>query len=532
VNEHLTCEACRALLMAYSAHQLEAPAVAAVEAHLASCDACQREVRAWRLMQHAMSQAEREIPTDTRADARWHAIATQLPDTPKKGIISMETVDRSDGVAPSSPSTPKRRWRWQGITSVAAVVAFLIASFAVFGVLHSTGPAGHASTIAPCTPQPQLHLFARYTSISKISLVSAQEGWAVGYQEDPAQQQPLQGMFWHYQDCQWQQFGATLPKVALLSVAMLGQDDGWATGVAFDNNGIHFDLEKPGYHFVQYHYTNHAWQPAALPNAGRYFIGGVAASGSDAWLVVESSLPQPFFTQPSQLFHYQDGAWQAITLPQQFATKTISSTSVTGPDDLWLIAEDYQSNVSTEFIARFHNAQWTYYPITDKPLLALTTLTMLSPTEGWAVGGAGNAGEVNQPPTTLYPYMLHFDGTTWQHVDIPDFDNLPVNASPTNPFTTTQLFDLSYAAPGNVWAVGNDGAGMKGQEAVAYHYTNGAWQRVKFPQFDGYSFQTVTMVSADEGWATGQQLAGSNGHTFYPAVIFHYANGQWSIDAQ
>jgi photosystem II stability/assembly factor-like uncharacterized protein len=73
-------------------------------------------------------------------------------------------------------------------------------------------------------------------------------------------------------------------------------------------------------------------------------------------------------------------------------------------------------------------------------LITLYSIAMVSPAEGWAVGGSGG--------------IFHFSDGHWAKVSSP---------------VTHPLYDIAIISPDNAWAVGIGGALL--------HYRNGSWQQ-------------------------------------------------------
>ena len=101
---------------------------------------------------------------------------------------------------------------------------------------------------------------------------------------------------------------------------------------------------------------------------------------------------------------------------------------------------------------------------------------MVSGGEGWAVGAKGT--------------ILHFAGGTWQ-----------VYASPT----AKDLRSVTMVSASEGWAVGDE---------TILHYSDGAWQLFANPA--GTVLTSVAMVSAGEGWS---MTAGGG--------ALHYVDGAW-----
>ncbi len=108
----------------------------------------------------------------------------------------------------------------------------------------------------------------------------------------------------------------------------------------------------------------------------------------------------------------------------------------------------------------------------------LNSVSMVGPTEGWAVGSGG--------------IIYHYTGGGWTL------------------FTSvgTTLNSVFMVNQNDGWAVGNGG--------VIFHYTSGTWSGPISPAPTGQSLNSVFMLSSSEGWAVGTG-----------GIVLHYANGLW-----
>ena len=61
------------------------------------------------------------------------------------------------------------------------------------------------------------------------------------------------------------------------------------------------------------------------------------------------------------------------------------------------------------------------------------------------------------------------------------------------------------------WAVGDAG--------VVLRYNGIAWQIVTGPEFTGYDFRNVHMVSASDGWIVGNRLFTLHEHIYLPIIV-------------
>ncbi len=120
----------------------------------------------------------------------------------------------------------------------------------------------------------------------------------------------------------------------------------------------------------------------------------------------------------------------------------------------------------------------------------LYSITMVSPTEGWAVGESG--------------IILHYTGGGWRQV--------------ASPVQEGSLFSISMDSAEDGWAVGHSNV---------LHYINGVWQDASntFPRLanplpppNRKGLISVDMVSPDTGWMIAD------------GGILRYSNGQWGFD--
>lgn len=124
---------------------------------------------------------------------------------------------------------------------------------------------------------------------------------------------------------------------------------------------------------------------------------------------------------------------------------------------------------------------------------ALHAVAMLSPSEGWAVGGAGpGAGAA-----FTHTLITRWDGSTWHVVPSP------------NPGTLTNRLDgVAARSADDVWAVGRYTGGMCGDGALVLHWDGRAWTRVPVPKVTagGSLLLAVAVVGTTSVWVAGAGL--------------------------
>lgn len=195
------------------------------------------------------------------------------------------------------------------------------------------------------------------------------------------------------------------------------------------------------------------------------------------------------------------GGWyvwaRAHTGPQPYggpetANDMLRQVTLDSAGGVWAVGTRYTSLTShtaltDSFILHYQrqSGQW----VVSEMLAAtggdfITAIAMVSPTEGWAVGGEGATNAL----------ILHYQHGQW-------------SALPEHP--RGQLDAIAMVAPDEGWAVGTDVGGG----SIMLRYSHGAWSPVSVPQVG--ALDTIAMYSADSGWAAG-------------GGILRYANGAWT----
>jgi photosystem II stability/assembly factor-like uncharacterized protein len=117
---------------------------------------------------------------------------------------------------------------------------------------------------------------------------------------------------------------------------------------------------------------------------------------------------------------------------------------------------------------------------------SLASISMVSPTDGWAVGSV----------------LLHFDGSTWQQV------SSPVQA---------ELASVAMVSASDGWAVGGD---------TIIHFDGHSWK--VWQQVSGAQFFRVFAFSSNSAWAVGARLRPSDGAQ--QGLLLHFDGSGWQAE--
>ncbi len=177
------------------------------------------------------------------------------------------------------------------------------------------------------------------------------------------------------------------------AVAFPAEDEGWIAG----NRGR------------MLHFVDGVWRredPTLAPGTGRVdFLDLSFSSRQEGWAVGSSGL----------VMRYQAPDWQQIPVPEELRAFSFSSVKEDASGRIWVLGHG-------GLIAAYREGDWTLF---RRQGVEIFDLTMVSATEGWAVGGAGT--------------ILRFDGESWNEVPSP---------------TTVPLLGVFIDSPGRGWIAG------------------------------------------------------------------------------
>jgi len=202
---------------------------------------------------------------------------------------------------------------------------------------------------------------------------------------------------------------------------------------------------------------------AAVPAAGlrarsaavtdfKFGLNGVSVlSASDAWAVGESST----------VLHWNGTSWAKVTIP--VTGVDLSAVDALSPSDVWAagLAAGKAFALEDTLIVHWNGTAWKRVPSpgksfdTNNVIPSLSSVSMDSATDGWAVGGV-----FNKRTDAVTPLALHWNGTSWQRV------------------TTSSGFDFTGVtsfSPANATAVGRDRASSKLGVPATFHWNGSTW---------------------------------------------------------
>ncbi len=286
-------------------------------------------------------------------------------------------------------------------------------------------------------------LNAQYLTLSQVAMVSASEGWAVGTAYLDKDQ--FTGFILHYTGGQWA-VSSTFRGTSLSGLFMLSTSDGWIGG----SEGC---CGPNGGQAILLHYDGTAWNKVSVPGFDVSQV--VMVSASEGW-AVGSQQVNGFDGPLGSLLHYTGGTWSAVKIA---GVDEVLALSLPVANNGWLVGLHFLTSRASNalfaglssqvVLAHYNGKSWTAVNTTEVSTYAnatLSSISLASPTEGWAVGTYSTS---NGDAAPLY---YHLSGGTWKRVDGP------------GPGTLSRVFTLSAD---DAWATGGN--------ASILHYHNGAW---------------------------------------------------------
>jgi hypothetical protein len=139
----------------------------------------------------------------------------------------------------------------------------------------------------------------------------------------------------------------------------------------------------------------------------------------------------------------------------------------------------------------------------------LSGVTVLSSSEAWAVGGSGD------PAATVEVLIERWDGIAWS-----------AEEGPSPGSQRNELRAVDAVDPNDVWAVGRMASGF-GDRPLVVHYDGTEWLDVPLPDEVTGVLNGVAAVAADDVWAIG--YTGDPALSLEHALILHWDGQLWAV---
>lgn len=246
------------------------------------------------------------------------------------------------------------------------------------------------------------------------------------------------------------------------------------------------------------------WRTVSADRSRRHDpeIGGVAAlSTNDAWLSAAGYTDQGSY---ALVEHWDGHHWERVPTPTAPGQRTkLSAIAAASADDAWAFGAyatgDPLRVHTTSGIVTEHwdGNRWTLVPQPvyhhTRRWFEMHDATMLSHTDGWAVGRQGSP---------FKPVVLHWNGTHW---------------TTSHTSGCCELLAVAARDAQDVWAVGYTSNG-DGYQARVDHWNGRRWRTVATPTGGSYTTLNAICTLPTGGILVAGTTTNSSG-TSYPVLL-------------
>jgi Putative zinc-finger len=535
VNHEPLCLQYHDKLLWYSANQLTASERSEIEAHLATCASCRAEVRIWHALAARRQQTTQTVLSKT-GDTTFPSIIDRLYSSvserkESKSIdntqLTYDFIPDIDDDIPPHKVHLQHQFRWR-ILIASTLVVVLLAS--VFLLAYRN--------IYEKARQP---LPANIGGLSKVVMVSATEGWAIDRNKVPGDctTTPTPGTaILHYQHGYWSEVHTPYSNKGCSSlddIVMVSANEGWAMGTIVNTGTATWERT-----FVM-HYIHGAWQDTnvdyLVDGGGKFLV----FNSKDIWLIggvspLHGEAYNDAYNGDMLVLHYNGSTWTRIADPKLehvFATTTWGSSSndfnVAGFNGNPCGIESSANDTCPSKDVLLHYDGHTWIDL-QGPDMSISSVSFSSSTEGWATGCRGQG-----PPKTC-TYIAHFHNGKWDApMQVTDKQYYGISSilmlSPTEGWAVgRQILHYSNGVWTTVWTASMP-AWIPTPEATSVDPTEEAQNKSLRYMFAPF-LSSISMISPTEGWAVGTSYSTSGDHVLHLPLLMHCSNGVWSVYTQ
>jgi hypothetical protein len=302
-----------------------------------------------------------------------------------------------------------------------AVLALLVAlgSLTVPGAVATRGP-----TVTPvaCSTEwaivPSGNQGRNTNNLSRVSMVSADDAWAVGTYVAGSITQPLTE-HWDGVAFSVVPSAPVAGRSALNGVSAVASNDAWAVGFI----GTSVLIE---------HWDGSAWTRSSSHVQG--VLQGVdAVSANDVWAV-------GWYGESAISLHWDGDRWSRIPVDVNADEPQLFDVQPFATDDVWAVGSYLNRGAQTSLIVHWDGVRWSRVINPNPPTASSVFLRSV---DGPSSGDVWAAGWYIDPSTGQKALIEHWDGVAWAIRSIPEPSLYP-------------MFRGVAAAPGaGAWAVGS-----------------------------------------------------------------------------
>jgi hypothetical protein len=297
-------------------------------------------------------------------------------------------------------------------------------------------------------PSPNPGIGSNY--LSSVTAVSPSNIWAAGdYSDQSGGISSDKTLILHWNGRTWKKVSSASPGSsfdALGTIRAVSATNIWAVGT-YAGSDFH---DKS----LALRWNGHAWSRVPSPNPGQSSdsLAGLAIGSASSIWTTELFTRKSGTPAVSEILRWNGHSWHAASAPTSSEFIDISASST---KNAWAVGDDSKGH-SLALHWDGHSWKRASTPnISPKKLInALQSVTVVSPTNAWAVGAAQNVFSVFEGTAI----EMHWNGRTWSMM-----------TSPATGSANSALFGVQATAKVSPWAVGEDGQSNTVQRTLVLH---------------------------------------------------------------
>ncbi len=306
----------------------------------------------------------------------------------------------------------------------------------------------------------------------------------------------------------------TAQNFILNAAAVPAPGDVWVAGYHWENVGGATEFRALAEHYNGKRFVVVPTPDRETAPAVDFLQGLSGTSASDVWAVGDSAPPGA----PDQTLveHWNGTSWSIVASPDPGAVGDIlQGVAAISPDDAWAVGarQDTATFYQHPMALHWDGAAWTAVTVPNPAGCTghsyLTAVSAADATHVWATGWCGSGGS-----TPDQGYVERWTGSRWT-----------VAAGQGVIPAHSQLYGISAAGPGNVWAVGlTQQPGSSQAAGLTVHWDGTTWTQVAVPGSEA----SLHAVVASRGRTTWSAGAGTSPQPpFAGPLSLRYGQGAW-----
>ncbi|HJP66276.1 MAG TPA: hypothetical protein VKA30_08235 [Actinomycetota bacterium] len=327
------------------------------------------------------------------------------------------------------------------IASVAAVVTALTAASSASA---ATAPAACTTPAWHVVPSPNAG--SGDNGLAALDIIAANDIWTVGSSLSGDVRSTL---IEHWNGRRWSIVpspNGSQPVNWLTGVSAVSPTDVWAVGFTNDGNGF----SSQSFNLIL-HWNGTSWtevpapNPIPDPNPGGYPVSNElyavkAISANNVWAVGHLFT---FSGELATILHWDGSSWSNASpvIPSRFSRlRSIDALSAT---DMWAVGEIQRDYTQQTLAMHYNGSSWSLVPSPNASPNAdyILSVSMAASNDVWAVGYGNQVFGFSQHWQTE---SMHWNGTTWSLVEIPDINQLNNYMRAVTAPSSTQVFAVGF----------------------------------------------------------------------------------------